>query len=229
MTAPRKPPTHAKLIGSAVHAAVLEPDIFYSNYVVLPENFDGRTKENKEKVDSLKTSGRTPLKFEDYQHCLDMATALHTHATARRLLNQGCAEVSVFAEIDGIPVKCRPDWLRKESRLIVDLKTTEDASERGFTRSIAGLGYYLQAAWYLDVCQAAGIAIDTFLFIAVEKSPPYAVGIYELDDASLETGRREYQRALALWKHCTEMNEWPGYTPDIVTLQLPAWALREAA
>ena len=134
VTAPRKPPTHAKLIGSAVHAAVLEPDIFYSNYVVLPENFDGRTKENKEKVDSLKTSGRTPLKFEDYQHCLDMATALHTHATARRLLNQGCAEVSVFAEIDGIPVKCRPDWLRKESRLIVDLKTTEDASERGFTR-----------------------------------------------------------------------------------------------
>lgn len=175
----------------------------------------------------MEASGKTLLSAGDYENVLKISKTVRTHETAGRLLGIGEAEVTVLTEMDDVPAKCRVDWLRPG--VIVDLKTTDDASPGGFSRSIASYGYDVQAAWYLDCCQAAGIEAEAFIFIAVEKAAPYAVGIYELDYASLEVGRSKYQRALSLWKHCTATDEWPGYSPEIVTLQLPVWAMWEAA
>lgn len=222
----KREPTTSMIIGSAVHAAVLEPDVFSREYVAIPEGLDKRTKDGKATFAEIEASGKTPFKFADYQNCLAIAEAVRNHAAVKKLLEKGDAEVSIFGYLDDVPVKCRPDWLSVEKGLIVDIKTTDNASESGFTRSIATYGYDIQAALYLDVCNAAGIDCDTFIFIAVENVAPYAVGIYELDLASLEVGRSKYQSALALWKHCTATDEWPGYPEEIITLQLPAWAMR---
>ena len=219
--------TKAMLIGSATHSAVLEPHLFEAEYIAMPDGIDRRTKEGKAAYAELEASGKTILYADDYENVLQISKAVRTHDTAGRLLGMGEAEVSIFTEIDGVPAKCRADWLRQ--RCIVDVKTTDDASPEGFARSIAKYGYDIQAAWYLDCCAAAGIEAYTFVFVAVEKSAPYAVGIYELDYASLEVGRSKYQRALSLWKHCTATDEWPGYSPEIITLSLPAWAMKEAA
>lgn len=227
--AEKREPTQAMIIGSAVHASVLEPDVFQAEYIQIPNGVDKRTKDGKAIYAEIEASGKTPLKFDDFQNCLSIASAVRNHTTARKLLSRGDAEVSIFSEIDDVAVKCRHDWLRSDAGLIVDLKSTDDASESGFARSIANYGYDIQAAWYMDVCKSADIEIDTFIFVAVEKAAPYAVGVYELDLSSLEVGRSKYQRALSIWKHCTATDEWPGYPEDIITLQLPAWAMKEAA
>jgi exodeoxyribonuclease VIII len=108
--------------------------------------------------------------------------------------------------------------------VVVDLKTTKSASKRGFAKSVAEYRYHVQAAIYTDLLEANGLFVPEFIFIAVEKTYPYAVGIYKLDQDALDLGRSLYQRDLALYKHCVEMDDWPAYPEEVVTLSLPAWA-----
>lgn len=62
-----------------------------------------------------------------------------------------------------------------------------------------------------------------FAFIAVEKKPPYAVGVYVLDSEGVEIGRAQYQHDLRVYAECVRTGEWPGYGDKIQTISLPAW------
>ena len=123
-----------------------------------------------------------------------------------------------------VKVRCRPDILR-QGNLIADLKTTDDAGFRGFQKSFANFHYHRQAAFYCDlVSQITGEKYDTFTIIAVEKTAPYAVQVFALDEGTLEKGREEYQRGLAVYRECMLTNKWPAYSDDVVPLNLPSWA-----
>lgn len=217
--------TQAMKIGSAVHCAVLESSEFEKRYIVMPDGIDRRTKEGKALCAEMEESGKIILSANDYKMIDGIAQSVKSHESASKLLGNGRPEMTVFTEIDGVPAKCRIDWYR--SNVIVDLKTTEDASLDGFQRSVAKYGYHSQSAWYLDCCESLNIPAQHFIFIAVEKTEPYAVGVYELDSASIEVGRTLNQRALDKYRQCLETNNWHGYPTDIQTLSLPAWAMRE--
>ena len=62
-----------------------------------------------------------------------------------------------------------------------------------------------------------------FAFIAVEKKPPYAVGVYVLDSEGVEIGRAQYQHDLRVYAECVRTGEWPGYGDKIQTISLPGW------
>jgi exodeoxyribonuclease VIII len=67
-----------------------------------------------------------------------------------------------------------------------------------------------------------------FVFICVEKKPPYAVGVYILDDHALKMGRIEYEEDLERYKKCKETGEWPSYADDdIATVTLPYWYYKQ--
>lgn len=223
--APRKP-TPATEFGTAVHAAVLEPDTL----AVRPK-LDRRTKAGKtaakEFAATANDSTATGMLFVDedtYSRAMAARDGVMRHPTARRLLDDGIPEQTALGEIYGIEVKCRPDWYRPSAGVIVDLKTTADASPDAFARSCANYRYHVQAAWYLDVCEAAGIEAHAFVFIAVESSPPYEAAVYVLDQADVEIGRRTYEHDLETYRRCLESGEWPGYSEHIEVLKLPAWA-----
>jgi len=63
-----------------------------------------------------------------------------------------------------------------------------------------------------------------FVFIAVEKTAPYAVGVYCLDPASVAMGRERNLRNLDLLESCQSSGHWPAYSSEIETISLPAWA-----
>lgn len=171
--------------------------------------------------------GRIVLTPETWDQLHAMANAVHSHPAAGALLT-GCpgeAEKSVYWNdaITGVLCRCRPDWWRDDN-VIVDLKTTEDASPEGFAKSMANYRYDVQAAYYLDgVQQATGKRPKAFVFIAVEKKTPYGVGVYVLDSDSLELGRAQYQHDLRIYAECVRTGEWPGYGDKIQTISLPAW------
>ena len=51
---------------------------------------------------------------------------------------EGLTELSFFSEdLGGIRAKCRPDWISNDKNIVIDLKTTQDASPKGFQKSIA--------------------------------------------------------------------------------------------
>lgn len=220
----RPEPTPAMIKGTMVHTAVLEPDRFLDTHVAMPE-CDRRTKAGKDFYEkfTLENEGKTIMDNASYHQIFGMIGAIMAHPTASAILKKNHNELSFFGELDGVKARCRPDILRA-GRLLADLKTCESASFREFQRSVGAYAYHRQAAWYCDlVSQVTGEKYDTFTFIAVEKKPPYAVQVFVLDEASIEKGREEYQRGLAIYKECVLTNKWPAYSSEAVPLNVPTW------
>jgi len=213
-----KETTPAMAFGSAFHSCVLEPEKFNEDYAVFEG--DKRKKEDKARFEEMVASGKTIITADDFNTITNMATAINDHDIARALLANGLPEQSVFwtDKITGMECKCRPDWWDNDT--LVDLKTTDDASPSGFARSVATYGYHTQAAHYM-----AGTGASRFVFIAVEKKPPYAIGVYVLDDVALDEGWRKVVHAIGYWKACCEIGTYPSYQDEIVTLSLPRWAI----
>ena len=65
---------------------------------------------------------------------------------------------------------------------------------------------------------------DRFIFLAVEKTYPYAVAVYELDADAVAVGKQLQQSNLQAIANCKDAQAWPGYTDQIQTLSLPRWA-----
>jgi exodeoxyribonuclease VIII len=208
--------TAAMTTGSLVHCAVLEPGELLKRYGIAP---DRRTKRGKETAAAMQASGIEPVGESDLQQAQRMASAVRRHPYAAELLSAGKAETSIWWDDakTGMRCKCRPDWINGST--CVDLKSTTDASPKGFAKSVAGFRYHVQAAHYL----AAGL-FDRFVFVAVEKEAPFAVACYELDADALAEGQRLRDRDLQRIANCRAMAAWPGYGDELQTISLPAWS-----
>lgn len=233
--APSTPPTVAMSFGTAFHSMVLEPEDFNAQCAVSPA-LDRRTKAGKEAWSRFEqeNEGKAIITSQECEAILAMKDAVQKHPKGRYLFSGGKAEVSAFWQDSqtGLECKCRPDYVTS-SGLLVDLKSTQDASPEGFAKSAAKFRYHVQAAWYLNGWQcASGEKPLGFLFVAVEKQPPYNVGLYMLDPESLELGWRTATSDLNKIKRWMEEADWKvlersGYSPDIVELKLPAWAFMQ--
>ena len=222
--------TEDMLTGSALHALVLEgEEVFAERYAVAPAGIDRRKKEGKEAWAAfLEEHGdKEHLSAEQDGAIRAMAAAIAAHPAAARLLAR-CREreKSIFWEdpATGILCKGRLDGYDPAAGLVLDLKTARDASPRGFGKAAADLAYHGQAAFYLNGL-AAGGADARFVFVAVEKTPPFAVALYHIDGDELAAGRQLAARYLDLHAQCVATNDWPGYAPDVQSLALPKWAL----
>lgn len=222
-------PTPAMLMGTAVHTHVLELDAWDARYVMAPEGIDRRTKQGKAEWEAftMAASGRTVISRSDAEQVMQMARAVYKHPAAAMLLGlPGAAETTHMwtDEATGLECKCRPDWLTSDGSLIVDLKTTEDASPAGFRKSIANFRYHVQAAWYLHgLEQATGKRPDQFIFICVEKKPPHAVAVYAADAEMVAAGYDTAMRDLEVLATCKQANAWPGYSEQVELISLPPW------
>lgn len=220
--------TKALLFGRALHNMVLEPHNFDNNFCVAP-NVDRRTKAGKEEYEIFQevNAGKYVLSLDAYETVLNIRNEIYRQPNVENLLTtDGDAEVSVYWTDDqtGMLCRCRPDFLRSDG-IIVDLKTTEDASPEGFAKSIAKYRYHVQAAWYMRGVEiATGERPQAFVFIAVEKKAPYAVGIYVLDERSLDEGECEMMDDLNTLAECIRVGQWPSYgRGEICTLSLPPY------
>jgi hypothetical protein len=72
----------------------------------------------------------------------------------------------------GLLCKARIDMARQSWNCIGDLKTTEDASRRGFIRSIDKYGYARQGAFYLRAAAAVGLDCEHFGIIPARRASP---------------------------------------------------------
>ena len=214
---PAVEPTAAMRLGSLVHCAILEPDDLLQRYGVCgPRN----TKAGKEQAAEMAANGIEAVSEADMALALSMTASVRNHPHAAALLAQGKAEQSFWFDDaqSGLRCKCRPDWFYGST--VVDVKTTTDASPSGFARSVASFRYHVQASHYL-----AGTFADRFIFIAVEKTYPYCVGVYELDTAAMHHGDMLRRQNLQTIADCRAINHWPGYSDICETISLPSWAL----
>lgn len=221
--------TTALGFGRALHSIVLEGfDAFHEDFAVAPK-FDRRTTVGKAQyADFMAGVGsKGIITADEFSHAKNIRRAVFDHPFAKKVLGRGIVEQTVIWESDGIQCKSRPDALPGgNTRALVDLKTTEDASYEGFMRSVKKYGYARGAAFYLDAVNFGrdlGL-YDTFIFVVVEKKPPYIVGTYQMSGEFIERGREEYKELLALDKECKENNFYPAYrSGELEMLELPLW------
>lgn len=224
-------PTDALRIGGAMHIRILEPHLFDERYIVAPK-VDRRTKVGKATWAAFQETlkGReclTQAEFDsiDLMHKRLKEQDAYQYVTGR---DPDDTELAIVwnDEATGILCKAKIDYARRDAFILCDLKSTGDCSEHGFRRSIEKYGYYQQAAFYCDGWQALTGDAPSFLFIAMEKTPPYCCCSYEPDDWTLQAGRNSYREALKLWKDCVDNDNWPGYNDGKVSLiQVSRWLL----
>ena len=221
--------TPAQALGTLTHLAVLEWDVYQESVRVAPE-LNRRTNAGKDAAAAFEAEcdaiGAVIATPEQDQKARAMREAVMTQPFARLLLADGQAETTLQWTVDGLACKARPDWLCGGHQVIVDLKTARDASPAGFAKAAGQYTYHIQDAWYSDAAaRFQEIGERAFIFLAVEPEPPYAVGLYQLDDESRRVGRIRYQRAFDRYRECVESGVWPSYQTEITPLSLPKWAL----
>ncbi len=219
--------TAALIDGTAVHTAILEPRKFKDRYIVDP-GFDRRTNAGKADLALFVRNypGKELLSKDTYYMAMKLREAMEKHPVAKRLLEDGVPEETLHWQdrLTGAPCKARMDWL--SGRFIVDIKTTEDASPRAFGRSANTYRYPVQSAFYYDGMVANDREVEGFIFIAVEKSPPYGVALYFSGDAEINLGRQLYLKNLETYMACVRSGTWPGYPHEVTQLRLPDWAYK---
>jgi hypothetical protein len=228
--------TDAQVLGQVFHAALLEPASFHGRYFRAP-GVDRRTKEGRlQWAEAVAANeGREPVKADDYDWIERACETLWASSTVQALLGgQGMNEVSAFwdLEVGGQPVRCkgRIDRLTKleSASLVVDVKTTRSAAIEPFMRDVAAYSYHTQAAYYLDGLDALAPRHRDWIWIAVEKEPPFAHAFYQPLPEVVEAGRQTYRRWLARYVACAAANDWPGYPREVQPLDLPPWTYRSA-
>lgn len=246
-----KKDTEALTFGSAYHTYILEPENFDNEYFIFDETFilevlsgEGSKKPrgtNKYKEwyeNEMKAAeGKIMIEKSTFEIIKSMRDRLFKHRYAKSLFNKGEAEKSFYCsletEVGKIKVKIRPDYLKKQHRIITDLKTTSDASAIEFPKNAANYDYHIQAAFYSDIMRMITGDEWPFFFIAQEKSKPFAFNIFEASAQFINQGRYEYEQLLRLYYLCKENDYWPGYQVftenrfGIIELRLPSWAINE--
>ena len=221
--------TESMTLGTLVHALILEPKEFEKRYFVMPKA-NRSTKAGKTLyAEKLAEAGdRTLINQEMLKQADSMADQLFGKLVAEGLhpnADFAKTEHSLFwrDEKTGLLLKARPDCIL--SPVVIDIKTTIDASYRAFQNAAYANGYFLQAGMIYEGLKAIGEPCETFVFACVEKSAPYMSAIYILDDIALQFGIDLLYTLLDDYKKADHNNDWEGYGTQMLTI--PNWATIE--
>ena len=190
------PPTDAQEFGKLLHKMVLEPEELLQEYIQYEGRRAGKAWAEFQELHLSKTIVTTKL----YNHCYKTYSKALENKIFKDLLSKTtetekhiewqCKSVNFHGYVDMVG-----------DGFIADIKTTTDAGER-FERDLYydNLGYIMQGAMYLEAFPK-----DTcYYIIAIEKSEPYNVQVYELSEKSIYRGVEKYNDLVDAFK------EWDG-------------------
>lgn len=230
-----KEPTANMLLGTLVHSLVLEPESFESEYAI-SQKFDRRTKKGKADAKAFEeaNSDKTIIDQDMYDQAQAIANSIHTHPVAKLLMLPNMTnEASIFYTdpLTGLACRVRPDYHLPPcdafpNGLIVDLKSTDNATNKAFQRTIVNFGYHVSAAMYQDGYMAYYKTVEApaYIWLVVERDSPYASIAYTPSDESLEKGHDKKNEALKIISECRQSSYWPAYDQEVLEINLPAWA-----
>jgi len=211
--------TAAQTFGIAVHCAILEPARFAVEYASMPDTSGCKTPAQKaamtKAVKKEYEGYKTLLSFDDFTAIQNMKDAVISSGIARNIIQDAEKEYCMYWDDSDSGAKCkgRADLIIKEKGIIADIKTTNDASPGEFSYFCRKYNSYRQAAFYLD-----GAKMQEFIFIAIEKTPPYGVGLYRVTDDLINSGRWQYKSLCVSYAACVTAKVWPSYPNVIIDL-----------
>lgn len=227
-------PTPALVFGQLFHAMALQPETLWEQFAVMP-NIDRRTKAGKEAFAEFEaqTDKKIIVSVDMVEQAKAMCEALNKNEFVKKLL-KGEKEKSFFwvDKMTGEECKCRVDCLTEvgENLIIVDLKSTDNAETEAFMRSAIKYGYDFQSAYYAEGVKVNSGREPLFVFIAIEKKPPYAINVLQADKLLIRRGYDLFREYLGIYHDCKVTDNWYGYLGkfnQINNLALPAYLAKE--
>jgi hypothetical protein len=153
---------------------------------------------------------------------------------------QGALHFSLPGETYMVRVKAKVDraCLHEDKLVVIDLKTSANASPYDFSRSCAKYRYIYQQAYYGRVVRrwlAGGNEFDfetpafpdfEHYLIVVQSDRSGTVAVYKCDQEDLVYEHAQMEEDLGLYGLCNAHNYWPPATCNPSTIRLPAWYRR---
>lgn len=221
---------HHFVMGSALHTLLLEKELFNRRFFI----WSGKPRNTKEgKADYAaaeeQAAGRVLLAQKDFDAILAMTQAIVNDRAALKYIEKpGVVEPSIIWRdpVNEVDCRCRPDLVLTDDHTLIDIKTAADASAEAFEKSIYNFGYDRQAYFYSKGYEAVtGNLVKKFVFIVVEKTPPYLVGVYPVDQVALMSGQIRVERLLEAYADCVKRDYWPGLNEGKEKeISIPSWA-----
>jgi len=223
-------PTKAMQQGTALHTYFLEREKFKDEVSVKSSDIKLTTKAGKEWVAEQKDK---IIIDEEFFNIFPIIEEKIDNKASDIFRIGGLTEASFFwKDKYDIDCKCRPDYISSDFSYMIDLKTTADASPRGFKSSVIKFNYAVQAQFYLrGIEKSTNQKPSKFYFIAIEKTKPYHVEVYDLDETWLSISDKDIDEALYRIDSLRSRNyKANGYSTECTTLHPPDYLInREKA
>lgn len=223
--APEEPKEHLSF-GKAAHTLLLGESGFAKLYAVRPSEWkDWRTKASQVWRKEQEDGNRTVLVPEQIAAIRAIAASLAAHPLVQSGILNGLVEHTIVCRdpVTDVWLKIRPDIVPQADGVLVDMKSTTDASPNAVQRTVLNFGYPMQGALGAMVMeQALGLTITDFVLAFFEKEPPCAVAVTAIDNEWIYWARRQTRRAINTFARCIEKQEWPGYETE-ATVHMPDW------
>lgn len=211
-------------IGSAVHGAILEPEIYHNHFV----DYQGDRRKKEYKEFKALHIGKTILSNTDADKIKYMHDSVMNHPDAGELFeSDGNSEVSIFWDHarTGKKIAVRIDRLVSILPYWIELKTARNVSPGLFFNDCARLHYDIQIALYNDGLISCGIN-KTPLIVAVQNTAPYDCVVFEVPKTVLMIGLEKYEKAIDTLLECKKTGTWPSCTNnERVQFAVPNWAI----
>jgi len=244
-----KEPTPAMREGTALHLALLEPDLYAGRYVSL-----GQCEGVKKDLSRCTNGGSSyrggasfcgvhdPAKGEPMDDGVEvmpneaigriegMRRAVLAHPELGQFFRgRGVSELTGvwLDEASGLLCKIRLDRYVERAGVHFDLKRTVSAEREAFRRQVVRMGYAFRSAFYRRGMAALDKPAMASVLGAVEADAPHGVQAFLLDESDLETFTPEIDRLLYQAAECEATGDYPAYPGGLRELKLPAWGLSE--
>lgn len=194
-------------------------------------------------LDRVEKSGKIVIDQESH----DMAVAMRAELMSKPLsfiIKEGIKQASIFWDelviVDGVeivvPCKIRPDIMLEPdcneyfpNGVLLDLKSTIDASPEGFGRQLFDLGYQISAAHYRNGFSKA-FKLESYqdvpwYWVCSEKKPPYESVYRPITSEQLIDGEYHAKKALYTYAKAISSKKWEGYSETPEAAITPGWIM----
>lgn len=194
----------------------------------------GENEKWKAKIEK-ENEGKIIIMQKDYEMVKKMVEECERNKPIMAMIKNAEFQISIFWEDEfGLKVKCMPDlviWLNEEEVMVIDIKSTQDASPRVFASQAMELHYPFQAIMQIKGLEALGLIVKNYYWLVCEKSEHLPIAqIYEFKPDDQDHLRVTYEDISKKILRSRQSGIYPGFQEatennpfSVMGLEIPDW------